>query len=394
MGEIALKAGQDSALRRGHPWVFSGAVAEIRGAPGSGDTVEIVSAGGEWLGRGAYSPLSQIRIRVWTRDPAEKIEAQFFRTRLARALALPGPRKDPGPSAACRLVNAESDGLPGLIVDRYGGWLVCQFLSAGAELWRNAVVEELNRLLSPAGIYERSDVKIREREGLPPRAGPLAGAEPPEFLEIREGECRFLVDVRNGHKTGFYLDQRDNRAALAEYAPRAEMLNCYSYTGGFAAAALRGGAASAANVDSSEPALELCRRNLELNGFGAERSETIRGSVPDVLRSFRDSRRQFDLIVLDPPKFAESRAQVPKAARAYKDINLLAFKLLRPGGILFTFSCSGHIDRSLFRMIVAGAALDAGRPARILRRLGPASDHPEALEFPESDYLKGLVCVV
>ncbi len=303
-------------------------------------------------------------------------------------------RKNPEPAGACRLVNAESDGLPGLIVDRYGGWLVCQFLSAGAELWKDTVVGVLGKLLSPAGIYERSDVKVREREGLPLRAGPLAGSEPPEILEIRERECRFLVDIRRGHKTGFYLDQRDNRAALAGYASGAEMLNCYSYTGGFAAAGLKAGAAFAVNVDSSQPALELGRRNLELNGFGAEKTENIRGNVPEVLRSLRDSRRQFDLIVLDPPKFAESRAQVPKAARAYKDINLLAFKLLRRGGVLFTFSCSGHIDRSLFRMIVAGAALDAGRPARILRRLEAPPDHPAALEFPEAEYLKGLVCAV
>ena len=389
---VVIRPGQEASVRRGHPWVFSGAVARTLGDPGPGGTVEILSTGGEPLGRGAYSPLSQIRVRVWTRNPAEEIEPGFFRKRLRSAFQLPGPRRDPGPETACRLVNSESDGLPGLIVDRYGRFLVCQFLSAGAERWKEAIVGELNGLLSPSGIYERSDVRVRGKEGLAPLSGTLSGEEPPELVEIREGECRFLVDVRGGQKTGFYLDQRDNRRLLAEYSPGREFLNCYSYTGGFAVAALRAGAASAVNIDSSEPALELGRRNLELNGISPGEYENIRGDVPRVLRAFRDSRRSFDLIVLDPPKFAESRGQVSKAARAYKDVNLLAFKLLRPGGVLFTFSCSGHVDGDLFRKIVAGAARDAGREVRTLRRLGASPDHPANLEFPEGEYLKGLVC--
>ena len=299
----------------------------------------------------------------------------------------------PNPLTASRLVNAESDGLPGLIVDQYAGWLVCQFLSAGAEYWKAAIMESLSsgRLWPAHGGYERSDVDVREREGLPPVSGHLFGAEPPECIEIEERGLRFLVDVRRGHKTGFYLDQSVNRQVVADLAAGREALNVFSYSGAFAVAALRGGAVSALNIDSSAPALELARRHVALNSLPEETCEHIEGDAFAELRRLRDSRRAFDLIILDPPKLAHSAAQVERASRAYKDINLLALKLLRPGGVLLTFSCSGAVSADLFQKIVFGAALDAGRSAQIVGRLSQSPDHPVALTFPEAEYLKGLV---
>jgi 23S rRNA (cytosine1962-C5)-methyltransferase len=295
---------------------------------------------------------------------------------------------------ACRLVNAESDGLPGLLVDRYGEFIVCQFLARGPELWKKDIVASIAALTSCTGIYERSDVDVREKEGLSPATGVLFGQEPPELLEIEEKRCRFMVDVKRGQKTGFYLDQRDNRACVAENAKGADMLNCFAYTGAFGIAALVAGAEHVTNIESSADALELAARNVQLNGIDVGKVENITGDVFQVLRKYRDSRRQFSLIILDPPKFAGSRSQLAGASRGYKDINLLAFKLLKPGGLLFTFSCSGLMSAELFQKIVADAALDAGCHAQIIRRLAQAEDHPTALEFPEGSYLKGFMCRV
>ena len=395
MPAVILKSGREKSLQRRHPWVFSGAIASVDGDAGAGETVEVRAADGTPLALGAYSPHSQIAVRIWTFDPTEVVSPPFFRARLVRAF---NSRHEVFSkhfvSNAYRLVNAESDGLPGLVVDRYGEYLVCQFLSVGAEYWRREIVTLLTDLLPYAGIYERSDVDVREKEGLPPATGVLAGSPLPDLVEIDEYGCRFAADVRGGHKTGFYLDQRDNRALIAEYAEGREVLNGFAYTGAFGVWALRGGAVKVTNVESSAAALELARRNVELNGLDASKVENEAGDVFHVLRQYRDARRQFDLIILDPPKFAESRSQIEKASRGYKDINLLAFKLLRPGGVLFTFSCSGLITPDLFQKIVAGAALDAGRDAQIIRRMTQAPDHPVALNFPEGEYLKGLVCRV
>jgi 23S rRNA (cytosine1962-C5)-methyltransferase len=388
---VSLAPGRDRSLRERHPWVFSGAIARVEGDPAPGSSVEVRSSRGEFLARGAWSPASQLAVRVWTFDPAEAVTAEFLSARLAASVAARGAGAG-APGAACRLVHAESDGLPGLVVDRYADWLVCQISSAGAEFWREVWVAALASTVRCAGIYERSDVEIRRKEGLDLRTGALHGAEPPATVEIAEGRCRFLVDLRAGHKTGFYLDQRDNRALVAEHAAGARVLNGFAYTGAFGIAALHGGAERVVEIDSSAPALELGRRNLELNGFAAARVESLRGNAFEVLRSLRDAGREFDLAVLDPPRLAESRSQVTRASRAYKDANLLALKLLRPGGLLFTFSCSGHVDAWLFEQIVAGAALDAGRPVQVLRRLGPPADHPALLGFPEGSYLKGLLC--
>ncbi|MCS6910186.1 MAG: class I SAM-dependent methyltransferase [Anaerolineales bacterium] len=398
--KLTLKSGREKSLLRRHPWIFSGAVERLEGDPQPGDTVEVYAADGRWLARAAYSPRSQIRARVWTFAEDELVTPEFLRSRFARALAARQSSVFSLQSSAnhqlsaARLVNAESDFLPGLIVDRYADWLVCQFLSTGAEKWKREVVAVLDELVPNAGIYERSDVDVRAKEGLPPVTGVLSGAPPPELVEIEEHGCRFLVDVQRGHKTGFYLDQRDNRALLAGYASGREVLNAFAYTGGFGVLALKGGAAHVINLDSSTAALELAQRNFELSGFDGRRATHHIGDAFAVLRQYRDAGRQFDLIVLDPPKFAESQSQVERAARGYKDINLLAFKLLRPGGLLFTFSCSGVIDSALFQKIVADAAVDAGREAQILRRLAQSADHPVALSFPEGEYLKGLVCLV
>ncbi|MEJ2689153.1 MAG: class I SAM-dependent methyltransferase, partial [Deltaproteobacteria bacterium] len=316
----------------------------------------------------------------------------FFRERLEQAIALRQTQQLLNPGTACRLVNAEADGLPGLIVDRYDNFLVMQALAAGAEFFRDVIVRELNELLAPQGIYERSDAEVRDKEGLARRTGLHSGQEPPEFITIREDDRLFLVDVRNGHKTGFYLDQRENRQLLTQFVHEAEVLNCFSYTGGFGIASLLGGAAALVNIDSSAAALALARQNAALNHLSNASIEYFEADVFKLLRAFRDSARSFDCIILDPPKFAESRQQLERAARGYKDINLLAFKLLRPGGILFTFSCSGLIEPPLFQKIVADAALDAGREARLLRHLEQAADHPASLPFPEGTYLKGLVC--
>lgn len=394
MPSVILKPGREKSVQRHHPWIFSGAIARVEGDPQPGETVVVRAADGTPLASGAYSPQSQIAVRAWTFDPTGTVDPAFLRSRLERAFALRHSSFNIRHSNAYRLVNAESDGLPGLIVDRYGDYLVCQFLTAGAEFWKREIVTLLADLHPYTGIYERSDVEVREKEGLALATGVLAGSPPPDELEIEEYACRFVVDVRHGHKTGFYLDQRDNRVLMAEYAAGREVLNGFAYTGAFGIWALKGGAARVVNVESSASVLELARRNIELNSLDGDKVENVVGDVFQVLRYYRDARRQFDLIVLDPPKFAESRSQVERATRGYKDINLLAFKLLRPGGLLFTFSCSGLIAPDLFQSVVAGAALDAGRDAQILQRLTQAPDHPVALNFPEGEYLKGLVCRV
>lgn len=392
MKAIVLKRGREKSVLRRHPWIFSGAIARVEGRPGTGETVDILAAEGALLARGAYSPESQISVRVLSFDPREEVSADLVGARVARAVEARLPLLGGDGPAGVRLVNAESDGLPGVVVDRYGAFLVVQFLSAGAEYWKDAVVAHAIRLAPCAGVYERSDVDVREKERLPKRAGRIAGEEPPDLVEIEEGALRFLVDVRRGHKTGFYLDQRENRAMVAPFARGAEVLNCFSYTGGFGVAALAAGASRVTNVDSSAGALELASRNVALNGLDESRTENVEGDAFSVLRTFRDEGRAFDLVVLDPPKFADSQSRLMRAARGYKDINLLAFELLKPGGVLFTFSCSGLVSPELFQKIVADAALDAGCDAQIVRRLSQATDHPTLLSFPEGSYLKGLIC--
>ena len=385
---VTLKAGRDHSVRLRHPWVFSGAVGGVDGSPGPGEVVRVVSSDGDPLGTGCWSPTSQIRIRMLTFGPDESFSCF---DRVVGAIEARSSLVQSEETDAVRLVNAEADGLPGVVVDRYGDWAVCQFNTAGAERMKNEVVVALRDALPLRGVYERSDADGRRYEGLEESNRPLVGEEPPPRIEIHEGTVRFLVDVRAGHKTGFYLDQRDNRRAVAAYARGCDVLNVFAYTGGFGIAALAGGAKSATHVDLSAPSLELARENTTLNGFPAPDDSFIVGNAFEVLRSFRDSRASFDLIVLDPPKFADAKGHLRGAARGYKDINLLAMKLLRPGGVLATFSCSGLMTPDLFGKVVAEAAIDARRDFQIQRRMWQAPDHPEGLLFPEGLYLKGLL---
>ncbi|HSD99838.1 MAG TPA: class I SAM-dependent methyltransferase [Burkholderiales bacterium] len=391
MNKLILKPGREKSLKRRHPWVFSGAVAKVQGKPDAGDTVEVRSAAGELLAVAAYSPESQIVARVW--DWTERgIDRALFDERIARAAAQRREYLDGAATDAYRLLHGESDGLPGVVADRYGETAVVQLTSAGADRWRDAIADGLLQVEGIRRVWERSDAEVRALEGLPPATGPLRGQHEPARIAVSEHGIRFEVDLEHGHKTGFYLDQRENRLRVRGLARGRDVLDGFCYTGGFALNAAAGGARSVLALDSSAEALGLGRANAKLNGLTGV--DWVGGDVFQMLRQFRDRGRQFDLITLDPPKFAPTAAHAPKAARAYKDINLLAFKLLRPGGSLMTFSCSGGISADLFQKIIAGAALDAGVEAQFIERLGAGPDHPVALNFPEGEYLKGLLCRV
>lgn len=391
MKTIRLKPGKDKSLRRRHPWVFDGAIA--KGGADAGETVRIDSHEGDFLAWGAYSPASRIRVRVWSFEQAQRIDAAFFRQRLSQAMALRNAWALP--SDGVRLVHGESDGLPGLVVDRYADTLVAQFTSCGTERWKSVIADALLDLTGLSRLYERSDASVRALEGLPEVTGWLRGSGP-TALTIQEHGWKLGLDVATGHKTGYYLDQRDSRRDCADWVRRLGLktvLNGFSYTGGFTVAALAGGAEQVISIDSSGPALEQARANVALNGMDLSRCTFIDADVNASLRAFWAEGRRFDAIVLDPPKLAPTVAHAERAARAYKDLNRLGLKLLRPGGVLFTYSCSGGIGVELFQKIVAAAALDAGVDAVIAQRQGGAADHPVALSFPEGEYLKGLVVI-
>jgi 23S rRNA (cytosine1962-C5)-methyltransferase len=394
MPALILKKGREKSILRRHPWIFSGAIDHIDGSPLPGETVTICRYDGEFLGWAAYSPKSQITARLWSFNPKDSIDVEFIKKRILRALTMRKTLVSTPETDSLRLVHAESDGLPGLIVDSYADVLVLQFLSAGAEFWRNEIIAILNELTSATSIYERSDVDVRRLEGLVERMGLLSGAPVLSRVKVKENGLFFWVDILHGHKTGFYIDQRLNRQCLRQYSQNRSVLNCFSYTGGFAVHALAGGASSVLSIDSSADALTLGRENMALNLLPAEKAAWLEGDVFYVLRSLRDQAQSYDLIILDPPKFASTAAQAERAARGYKDINLLAFKLLKPGGLLFTFSCSGGVSQDLFQKIVAGAALDAGVDGHIIQTLTQGPDHPVGLNFPEGAYLKGLICQV
>ena len=395
MAILILKPGKEKSVLRRHPWLFSGAVDRLEGRARPGDTVEVHAADGRVLGRAAWSPASQIRARMWSFDAAEPVDHAFFKRRVAAALARRAALPELAGQAALRVVHAESDALPGIIADRYGDTVVLQLTSAGAEKWRTAIADSLLGATGCVRLLERSDVDVRALEGLEPVSGWLHGAEPEADVVIEEHGIRLGVDIRHGHKTGFYLDQRDNRAMVAGLVRGRRVLNCFCYTGGFSLQALAGGATGVLSIDSSAPALEAARCNLARNPqLDAARASWREADVFAELRALHDRGERFDLVILDPPKFAPTASQAERAARAYKDINLQALKLLAPGGLLMTYSCSGGIDATLFRKIVAGAALDARRTARILRQLHGAADHPVDLTFPEGEYLKGLLLQV
>ncbi len=391
---LILQETREKSLKRLHPWIFSKAVKSVSGNPTNGQTVEVVSSKGEWLGYAAYSAESQIRARVWSFNQADCIDAAFFQRRIARAWQLRTEIFDLSQTTGLRVVAAESDGLPGVTIDKYDTILVCQLLSAGAEKWRDAIVQALVAQFPQHSIYERSDVDVRKKEGLKPQTGWLHLPRDNGQVVIKEHGMALLVDVMQGHKTGFYLDQRASRAAAKRYASGKTVLNCFSYTGTFGVAALQGGALSVTNADLSELALQTALKNAELNKLDLSQIDNVKFDVFKLLRQYREQGRQFDMVILDPPKFADSKAQLMGACRGYKDINMVAMQIVKPGGLLLTFSCSGLMEDSLFQKLVADAALDAKRDCLFIERLSQDSDHPVASFYPEGSYLKGLVCKI
>lgn len=391
---IYLNVGREKSLLRKHPWIFSKAINKIKGKPMLGDTVDVFDSKGNWLAKGAYSPESQIRVRVWTFDESQEIDRDFFLKKLRQAQTRRDWFIQQGGLTGYRLIAGESDEMPGITIDKYDDYIVCQLLSAGAEFQRHTILSCLQELYPNCHVYERSDVDVRKKEGLQKQMGWLT--EPQESTEriIEEHGIKIHVDVEQGHKTGFYLDQRDSRLAAGKYAKDKTVLNCFSYTGTFSLHCAANGAKEVTNVDVSQTALDLAKANLKLNGLENKNVNFIKADVFKLLRQYRDEGKKFDMIILDPPKFVESKQQLTSACRGYKDINMLAMQLLNPNGLLLTFSCSGLLDASLFQKVVADAALDANKRAYIVERLHQAADHPVSSNYPEGYYLKGLVCQV
>lgn len=392
MAKLVLKPGREKTIKRKHPWLFSGAVARLDGEVSDGEVVDVVSAGGEVLGKAAYSQHSQITARMWTFDPHQAVDDAYIHKLVHRAVDLRLRSGLQGFTDAYRLIHGESDGIPGFIADKYADVLVVQVLSAGADVMRGSIISALKEITQLDDIFERSDADVRKLEGLPERVGQLSGQANWSNIQIVEHGIQYQVNIASGQKTGFYLDQRANRKIVGNLCEGKRVLNCFCYTGGFSLAAARGGASEVISIDSSAEALETARINSQLNGSG-DRLTWLEADVFQSLRTFRDRGEQFDVIVLDPPKFAPTASLVHRAARAYKDINLLALKLLRPGGVLATYSCSGGVSADLFQKIVADAALDAHADAVVLQHLHQDVDHPVSLAFPEGAYLKGLVVV-
>ncbi|HFF8970948.1 MULTISPECIES: 23S rRNA (cytosine(1962)-C(5))-methyltransferase RlmI [Serratia] len=391
---LYLAKGREKSLLRRHPWVFSGAVQRVEGKAHSGETIDILDSQGKWLARGAYSPESQIRARVWTFQQDEEINIDFFIRRLQQAQSWRDWVAQRDGLDGYRLIAGESDGLPGITIDRFQNFLVLQLLSAGAEYQRPALLSALQHCYPECSIYDRSDVAVRKKEGLPLAQGPVLGDLPPELLPITEHGMKLLVDIQQGHKTGFYLDQRDSRLAARNYSAGRRVLNCFSYTGAFAVSALMGGCAQVISVDTSQAALDIAKQNVELNKLDLNKAEFVRDDVFQLLRNYRAQGEKFDLIIMDPPKFVENKNQLASACRGYKDINMLALQLLNPGGILLSFSCSGLMPTDLFQKILADAAVDAGRDVQFIEQFRQAADHPVIATYPEGLYLKGFACRV
>ena len=391
---IYLKVSREKSLLRKHPWIFSQAINKIKGKPMLGDTVDIFDHKEKWIARGAYSPESQIRVRVWSFNENEEIDSEFFRKKLLSAQSRREWFIEQGGLTGYRLIAGESDGLPGITIDKYDNLIVCQLLSAGADFQRYTLVEVLKELYPDCSIYERSDVDVRKKEGLEPITGWLTEPLESTACIIKEHGLSINVDIAKGHKTGFYLDQRDSRVTAGRYAKNKSVLNCFSYTGTFALHCAANDAKEVINVDVSQPALDLAKENIALNNLQDKNVSYVKADVFKLLRQYREEKRQFDMIILDPPKFVESKAQLNGACRGYKDINMLAMQLLKPNGILLTFSCSGLMEASLFQKVVADAALDARREVHFVERLQQAGDHPISSNYPEGYYLKGLVCQV
>lgn len=390
---LHLVKGREKSLLRRHPWIFSRGIAKVEGKPELGETVDVFAHDGRWLAKAAFSPQSQIRARVWSFEN-ENIDKAFFVKRLHQAQAMREDIIKRHGLTGYRLIAGESDGLPGITIDVYQNYFVCQLLSAGAEKTRDLLVAALKTRFPDCNIYERSDVSVRKKEGLKPTQGVLHGDVPPKHLVITENGVKIQVDIESGHKTGFYLDQRDSRYGAMKYVVEKEVLNCFSYTGGFGLYALKGGAKHVINADVSQPALDNAKQNAELNGFDLSRATFLNADVFKLLRQYREEGKQFDVVIMDPPKFADSKAQLNGACRGYKDINMLAMQILKPGGTLLTYSCSGLMEQNLFQKILADAALDAGKRVQFTERFAQAADHPVDSAYPEGFYLKGFACRV
>ncbi|WP_179207933.1 MULTISPECIES: 23S rRNA (cytosine(1962)-C(5))-methyltransferase RlmI [Yersinia] len=394
MNRVILAMGREKSLLRRHPWVFSGAVERVEGKPLPGETVDIMDSRGKWLARGAYSPESQLRARVWTFQQDEAVDNDFFIRRLQQAQSWRDWIAKRDGLDSYRLIAGESDGLPGVTIDRFQNFFVLQLLSAGAEYQRGALINALQHCYPECSIYDRSDVSVRKKEGMELTQGPILGDIPPALLPIQEHGMKLLVDIQQGHKTGFYLDQRDSRLAARNYAKGRRVLNCFSYTGAFAVSALMGGCEQVISVDTSQAALDIAKQNVELNQLDLSKAEFVRDDVFQLLRNYRTQGEKFDMIIMDPPKFVENKNQLASACRGYKDINMLALQLLRPGGILLSFSCSGLMPNDLFQKILADAALDAGCDIQFVEQFRQAADHPVIATYPEGLYLKGFACRV
>lgn len=392
---IILNKGRDKSLRRRHPWIFSRGINRVEGEPKLGETVDVLSANGEWLAKAAYSPNSQIRARVWSFDKID-IDLTFFIKRIEMAKMLREETILREGATGYRLVAAESDGLPGITIDVFDNYLVCQLLSAGAEYHKQTITQALNAVFPDCSIYERSDVAVRKKEGLEETTGVLFGEMPPELVQIEEHGVKINVDIKAGHKTGFYLDQRDSRFRSMKYVENKEVLNCFSYTGGFGLYALKGGAKRVINADVSQPALDLAKKNALDNGFdiSKKRAVFLNADVFKLLREYRDQGTRFDVVIMDPPKFVSSKNNLTSGANGYKDINRLAMEILNPGGTLLTYSCSGLMSTDLFQKVIADAALDAGRSVKFIERFEQAADHLVDTAYPEGFYLKGFACKV
>ena len=388
---IQLLPGKDKPVRNGHPWIFSGAIKQDPKNAEPGDLVDILDSDKQFLARGYFNPASQIRARILTRDPMQMIDAKFWRDRIEQSIARRSFLRAKGDTTGIRLVAHDSDLLPGLIVDQYGDWISFQIVTAGIERWRSVIIESLRELCKPAGMIERSDEAVREKEGLTQRKEIIFGEIPVGGVPFLENGMKLMADIEHGHKTGFYLDQRDSRGIVGTYARGRTVLNCFSFSGGFAVSAKRNGALQVINVDESGPALEIAKKNLDLNALPHQESEFVCADVFKYLRELRAAGQTYDMIILDPPKFVASSAQIDRACRGYKDLNLLAMQLLKSGGLLATFSCSGLISRDLFQKVVFGASVDAKSEMQIVQHLSQSEDHPTLLSFPESLYLKGLL---
>ncbi len=390
MKEAILKPGREISVLRRHPWIFSGAVEKVRGNPHLGEPLRILSHSGKLLGIGSYSPLSQIRIRMLIFEGEERIDKEFVFKRIERALCLRRELKIDSITNAYRVVNSEADGLPGVIIDKYNCYVSCQFLTAGSEYLKEHIIETIKEILNPRGIWERSDTSVREKEGLPLSRGPLDG-EVPSLVKIREGELSFLVDIKKGHKTGFYLDQRENRALLQDWSKGLSILNCFSYTGGFGIYASMYGAQEVINVDVSRRSLDILSKNLEINDLSSRPNTILKENVFNLLRKFYAQGKTFDMIILDPPKFVSGKKNIQEGIKGYKELNYSAMRILKPNGLLFTFSCSGLIEEETFTKIILSSALDAKKDALIIKHLSQAGDHLYPITFPEARYLKGFL---